>query len=98
MKNLKIQVEHILRLYPETRNSDRLLTIQLWKECYPIYIRDCGNEHIRLDDIMNLPSEDHISRYRRKFQEKGLYLPTDEKVFNRRKLNEKVWKEDMLNS
>lgn len=89
LKNLKRCVEWVLDNYPETRNSDVLLTVQLWKSYCADYIID--KEYIKLDNIKLFPREDHIGRIRRSFQEKGRYIPTDRKIFDDRKIQQEFW-------
>lgn len=99
MKHLKEKVEHILRENEEARNSDKLLTILLWKKyCYKkIYNAKNGLDYISLNDYYELPSPDHISRCRRKIQETK-YLPTRKEVRIKRKINEMEWEKWAINN
>lgn len=91
---IKDKVEHCLKYFPETANSDPQLTFRI--------IHEFHNSHIKLIDgkwwtsceIQKDIREDHIKRIRAKFNEQGMYLPTDEKVIKQRKLNEQVWHEE----
>jgi len=96
MINLQIKVEHCLAKYPDTRNSDILLTRAVWWEYHNSSIFEHnGRKAVHLDDLMDLPREDHIKRLRAKLNEAGKYLPTDEKVIKQRRLLEKVWHQEM---
>lgn len=88
---LKKQVEYILKHYPETRDSDIALTIQLWRDYYPGYISIDGK--IRLSDLYTLPREDNIKRVRAKFQNTdGLYPPTTWEIAEKRGFEEIRWR------
>lgn len=90
IKNLKDQVEHILEHYPESRNYDRRLTIELWKMFYP---EMTPNGCIDLEDIMELPSQDGIKRLRATIQnDERRYPPTDQKIAEERGWLEDEWK------
>lgn len=98
MKNkintLKSKVEYCLGKYERTRNSDQVLTNAVWTTFYSQYfemIDDRAMIYVR--DIYNLPPEAHIGRIRRKFNEKGKYLPTDPEVRRKRKVSEEAWRE-----
>jgi len=88
---LKSEVRHILLNYPATRNSDILLTIQLWKTFHDgqlITGKDGTSKYINIETLFDLPREDHIKRYRAFIQNKeGCYLPTDPKILKERKIN-----------
>jgi len=94
IKDLKNKVETILRDFPETRNSDITLMIELWKKYYPKYIKENkeGGFGVYLQDLYELPREDGIKRVRAMIQNiQGKYLPTDLKVVIQRKINEEKW-------
>lgn len=65
-KNVKDQVEYVLKTYPQTRNSDKLLVVKILNKFYGVH---------ELEDIMSptVPPLETIRRHRQKFQEKGLY-------------------------
>ncbi len=86
MKNLTPKGERILREFPETRNSDIALTIELWKEFHPDLIEDWK---IDINLLFTLPRADNISRCRRLLNEKGLFLPTDPDVLKARRIKRK---------
>jgi len=79
-KTLKAIVEYALNKYPELRNSDKALTIKIWK-----YL--AWKQYICIDEVMNLPTSDEISRIRRQFNEIWMYYPTNEEVLKQRRLN-----------
>ena len=87
---LKKQVEKILQDYPNTRNSDITLMIELWKQYYPQRIRE---ERIFLMDLYDLPREDNLKRIRALFNAKGKYWPTDLKIAVGRGIKEEQWRE-----
>lgn len=90
LQTLKSQVEHILKTYPETRNSDITLTIKLWKVFYPSKI--VNKDFIRIVDLFDLPREDNIKRIRAKFNSQNKYLPTSLEVALQRGILEERWR------
>ena len=84
----------MLRDVPETRNSDVLLCLALWRQHFPsrILVGKDKNEYVKLKDIIDLPREDEVARARRKVQESGKYLPTDERIAKARRLNMDEWR------
>lgn len=94
IKTLKGQVEYCLRAYPETRNSDITLTIQIWREFYPERMRKLGERMaVELKDLYDLPREDNVKRARAYFQnDKKLYLPTELSIAKRRGILEDEWR------
>ncbi len=96
IKTLRKQVEFILSVEPQSRNSDIDLTIRVWRRFYPKELaRADGRVYIRLQNLFNVPNQDNIKRVRAKLNAEGLYLPTDPKVAAKRGINEKVWRESM---
>lgn len=93
MKDLKDQVEHCLKNYPETRNSDIKLTVCVWYEfgniqsAFPI-----GSLKELTNLMLEMPHEDNIKRLRAKFNEAGEYWPTDWVVAKHRRINETEWR------
>lgn len=101
-QHLTRQVESILRDTPNTRNSDIDLTLWVWYSFYKEHLEwdvnealpDKGRWIVPLGNVRALPSEDRISRTRRKFQEptpiypNGQYPPTDPEVIAARRRNE----------
>lgn len=85
----------ILREFPKARDSDSWLTCKIWAVYFPSRIvRDekGKNPMVRLEDILDLPREDHIKRIRAIVQnEEGKYLPTTLEVVKQRKINEEAW-------
>ena len=67
---LRGRVSYCLERYPETRDNDVVLTVALWRTFYSHRIQ---GDMVRLEDVLQLPREDQISRIRRKFQEDGFY-------------------------
>lgn len=94
-------VHDTLEAVPATRDSDILLTTEIWKRYYPSFIKKgkTGEEGIWLKDLNALPREDHVKRYRAKLQnEKYLFLPTSWVVAKQRKINEERWRDAMTTS
>jgi hypothetical protein len=90
MKTLQKQVETILANYPETRNSDIQLMIQLWMDFYPELL---SGRYVFLDNLFDLPREDNIKRIRAQFQNtKRVFLPTSTEVCIERFKLSKEWK------
>lgn len=99
---LTLQVEAVLRDKEHTRDSDIELTLWVWYTFYSDYLEweshateaepEAGRWFVSLTSIRSLPSEDRISRTRRKFQEStkefpnGKYPPTDPAVRAQRQL------------
>lgn len=99
ISKLKRYILETLRRYPQARNSDVWLTCKIWVDYFPSRIvRDENDKNpmVRLNDIFDLPREDHVKRIRAKIQnEEGLYLPTSLEVAKQRKINEQVWHDYM---
>lgn len=97
MIKLNEKVRRTLQNYPETRNSDILLTIQVWKTFYPdkLLTKDNINYYIKLESLFELPREDHIKRYRAKFQEAGEFPTTAPEVLQKRRQLQQGWREEM---
>ena len=93
---LKDEVETILRDYPKSRDSDINLMLLIWTKFYPhkIYSKD-GIYSVRLKDIHDLPREDHIKRYRAKFNQQGLYLSSNPAIIKKRKQQSEKWLNDL---
>lgn len=101
---LKEQVIAVLKDNPPSRNSDITLMIEVWRRFYPSLLFNSG-KNLDLDDLYDLPREDNIKRIRAKLSEEALkrinkgnikydevyYLPTDDRVAARRKINEALW-------
>lgn len=91
------QVEWCLINRPGTRSDDNLLTMSVWKNYYLEDFKDmirlsmlslkveCPTELRTHGDFKNLPSSESCSRCRRKFNEKGKYIPDPETVSARRR-------------
>lgn len=96
---LKGQILYCLTHYPQTRNSDVELTIQVWREFYPSRIMKgskTGKEAVLLTDLFELPREDNVKRIRAKIQnELGKFLPTSLEVALQRGIEEGKWRSYM---
>jgi len=74
---LKDQVQHVLENFPATRNSDEQLIHKVC-ELFP------GKDPVR--------NASAIERCRRSFNQAGYFLPTDEEVAIKRKMNVDEWR------
>ena len=97
IKTLKQRVEYILNLIPETRNSDKRLTIEIWKEYYEGFLcwdKDSEQWMVCLEDVMDLPSQDGIKRVRAVIQnDEHRLVPTSQTVATARGWNIIKWKQ-----
>jgi len=103
---LSLKVMTVLRDQPKTRNDDIELTLWVWYEYFrdhleweaPTHNRPQGRWIVSVDAVRALPSEDKISRIRRKINEastqypEGRYRASDPVVLARRQREEKVRK------
>jgi len=94
IETIKDQVMDVLANYPETRNCDQLLLIQVWKDFYSdkIFIHNqlC---YVGLWQLFDLPSHDAIKRVRAKIQNNmRMFPPTTWKVAQARRWSEDMWK------
>ena len=95
LKRNKLIVEEILRNWEKSRNSDLLLFFEYLRTKYP----DIQVTSSELNIIFKFPkhlfpelffeSPENTGRIRRKFNEKGKYLPTDPRVIIKRLKKEK---------
>jgi hypothetical protein len=101
-RTIKEQVETVLKLFPEARNSNRKLTIELWRYWFPEKLHrdkeDPRELWVNLEDVLNLPNQESVGRWRRKFQEEGKYLPTDYRVVVERGQMKKKSRKSMTKS
>lgn len=90
---LKHKVRNILEQDTEARNCDVRLTCLIWLTYHDhlLFKDDQGVASVRLRNIINLPKEDAISRWRRKVQEGGEFLPTKWEVAKKRGMNKEEW-------
>lgn len=95
--NLSRMVEETLRDYPKTRDDDILLTQAIWWRYYRHLLEerkdgDSIEYLVNVKYIKELPREDHIKRYRARFQnENRIYLPTNKEVAKQRRWSENQW-------
>jgi len=80
LKRVKDKVAWVLEKKPHTREDDTLLVISVWKRFYREEFHDLVFREFSRPD---LPSFESIRRARQKFNEEGLYLPSEE-VMKRR--------------
>lgn len=89
-------VKRVLHLVPETRNSDTLLTAEIWKQYYgDMLIKSprTGRFAVMLERLGDLPREDSIKRVRAQYQNvENIYPPTDWKVAKARGFEEYAWR------
>jgi len=91
LKTLKEQVAYVLENYPETRNSDLYLWLILIRTFHPEASRFI--KYIPYEVFKKFPNFETVARLRRKFNEEGLFLPTDLAVLRRRRRLEKLFRE-----
>jgi len=84
---IKGQVDHCLRNYPETRNSDVRLMIYIWRLFHSV------GSTISVEQLYDLPREDSVKRFRAMLNAEGKYYPTDWKIAKRRGMEENKWRE-----
>lgn len=89
---LKQQVKQILEECPESRNSDIVLTIEVWKRVMP-HLSYFFDKLLKL--LLKLPREDNCKRYRAMYQAKGQYVPTDWEVAKQRRMKEDFWRKSL---
>lgn len=104
---LREKVEHCLKEFPASRNSDVLLTAYIWKEFHDKQLSSFDEYYksgkykvyeILAGFMTSVPREDDVSRMRRIIQnDEGKYPPTDNEVEKQRKQKEKNWKEIITN-
>lgn len=97
IKELKDKVRFCLDSFPQTKGNDNYLVMSVWKNFYrndyldfvkqslkALNRRDLSDE-VETDDgnLHKLPSFESIGRVRRKFNEVGLFLPSDETMRQR---------------
>lgn len=91
MRSTRDKVETILRDYPDTRNSDKLLLKKFW-EIFDarLFITNEAGAWLHVDQISNLTSAESIRRHRQMIQLDGKYMATDGVINNRRVKARKV--------
>jgi len=98
-RTVKEQVEYVLANYPSSRNCDELLwwlVLKIFhKDVYDAFRKAAHKGYIPMDVLKKVPKFESITRARRQFNERGLYLPTDPEVLERRRRGEKVWRKAM---
>lgn len=87
MRHIKSKVEHCLKEFPNTRNSDTELYIKICQVFFGV-----GN-YIHVSEMTRLPNFEGVIRWRRKFNEKKKYVPTDWQVAKKRQWAENEWKD-----
>lgn len=92
IKQLKSKVEDVLIKYPETRNSDVILTFMIIKEYLPNEIKEIDDKFFISTFALKRVREDNVKRIRAKFNEKGKYLATDPEVLKKRITNQEDWR------
>ena len=98
LKQLNSQVLHCLEHYPDSRNSDIVLTKLIWSNFYSDFLEKRGlglfsREVVSLDNLFNLPTQDSIKRIRARIQnQKHEFLPTSAEVARQRRWREEDWR------
>ena len=80
------QVEYVLENYPDTRSSDRALEVRVWELFYGV---------VMLRDLLRkkIPPSSSIRRWRRRYNNWGRYIPTEDHVERRRNNEYEYYKE-----
>lgn len=93
LTNLNSRVAFILNHYPETRDSDRLLTLRYWET----YQHDLYNRgHITSDAYLKLEQQSDITRARAKIQNTYGEFQAGEKTRGRRAEREETYRTDQI--
>jgi len=94
LNTLDKKVRTVLAELPQTRNSDITLTIAIWEKYHHVkMLEQEGRQYIDVQQLFNLPREDHVKRIRAKIQNvERLYLPTDRNILLRRVRLSKEWR------
>ena len=89
MIGIKEKVKKVLMEYPETRNSDIALTIQVWRMFYGV------DDVVNVKQLYDLPREDNIKRIRASFCQKGRSwaYPTKLIIAKKRSIAEDIWRQ-----
>jgi len=85
--SVKKLVEGILAKDEQARNSDQWLIYKVISEICRIYDKKM---YIPFELFQNFPAYESVTRCRRKLNEEGKYLPTDQKVIERRRGRERA--------
>ena len=96
IETAKENVLRILREYPTTRNDDKILILQYWREVDQI--KDNTGEVIPFvpySEIKRATPIETITRVRRLIQKSGKYPPTDPKVLKIRMKRSKAMRKIM---
>lgn len=96
-KTLDQKVRYVLEHSPETRNSDITLTTHIWWYFHKDSIIELnGQWYVSIKDLHDLPREDNVKRIRARIQnDEKLFLPTDEKVIQKRSKMQSKWRKDL---
>lgn len=97
--NIKVKVARMLNEYPETRDCDQTLTLYIWLNFHrdKLFKDENGKWCVRFKNILELPREDAVKRWRAKFNEpskeypKGRWRSTNPAVMKKRKQMEDWW-------
>lgn len=85
IETTKVLVREALKEDERCRNEDLYLIWKVFNKITKVYIP--------FQSFRDLPSAETITRIRRSFNERGLFLPTDPKVLERRQRREREFRE-----
>lgn len=91
MDQLEEKVCWLLAKHEHLRNCDNCLILKIWKDV------DNWNGLPYEQEVHRLTSSDSITRVRRKLQEMGLWIPTDEDVIKARRIKESAIRDWAIN-
>lgn len=93
-KTIRQDVESILRDFPNTRDSDKALTLKYWETVEEMPTDSM--ESFKNWFVKSGTSLESITRARRLIQEEGKYLPIKQDVISRRRKRELAMKQSII--
>lgn len=92
---IRDNVAKILKDYPETRNSDKLLILKYWELVDKLPMDNI--DKFREAFVKKSTNTESIRRARQLIQEEGKFLPTDKHVIEKRRRKEQLMIESIVN-
>jgi hypothetical protein len=94
MTKVREMVEEVLRNEAETRNSDILLLVAIWRRYFPEMLTGEG-QFLNLKNLKELPQQASVKRERARFNSEAKYYPTNWEIAKRRGIKEDEWRKDL---
>lgn len=88
LPTIRDNVEKVLGIFPETRNSDKLLIVMYWTMIDGLTFN--SEEEFISGMVNKATSTESIRRARQLVQEEGKFLPTDKTILARRMKKSKM--------